>query len=1378
VNSRNTWGWSMRGILIGSILLTACEESEKLETEPLTEDGELLSDSDGDGYLSDEDCDDGDPTINPGADEICDGFDNNCDNQADEEVTETFYADSDGDGFGNEGITTESCSAPAGYATNGSDCDDTDPATYPSAEEVCDTADNNCDGDIDEGLEQSFFLDADGDGFGGGETVEDCELREGLSSISGDCDDEDASLFPLADELCDGIDNNCDGSIDEGVTTLFYADQDEDGFGDDTEMVEACEQPEGHVLSGGDCDDLESYAHPEAVELCDGIDNDCDGLEDEDDAEDTLLWYSDSDGDGHGDPAQSQSACSQPSDHVGNADDCDDDDDDIGPDSPEICNGQDDNCDGSVDEGSPSGSSAWYMDADDDGAGDPLTMVEVCDAPEGHVSDASDCDDNDDDVNPDALELCNGEDDDCDGGVDEDSIDLVAYYADADSDGFGDAASVLEACEMPAGHSLDATDCDDESSTVFPEAAELCDGIDNDCDGATDEEDAQDAAIWFSDSDADGFGDAEAPASSCSQPEGRVEDSSDCDDSVSLFFPGAVENCDGYDNDCDGDVDEDDSADAPLWYGDADGDGYGDPLSAHAACEQPSGHVEDSTDCDDGQDDTHPGATELCNGVDDDCDEVIDEESNEPALFYVDADGDGFGDSLSDEIGCSLPEGHSLQSGDCDDAEASISPAGEERCNGIDDNCDGLVDDADPLVQGGTNWSIDHDGDGHGSSSYTLESCDQPTGFVEDATDCDDLDSGVNPAASEICNGKDDNCNLLADDEDSGLDLDSALTWYLDSDGDGYGDASQPAIACMLPANHTAESQDCHDGDAEINPAAVEVCDGQDNDCNDLVDDEDGGLDEGTGDVYYVDVDGDDFGTSESHRFCVSPEGYASVEGDCDDGNADYAANCPPAIIEVLISPESPTVENDIQCLVTSEDSEGGVITVEYQWMVEGSPSETTMQLHGNAGYFAYGESVQCCATPFDGELNGDSRCGSEVLIENTPPVIESLSLLPDSANTNQDLSALAVSSDADGHDVLLSYDWYVEGELVQSGEESNLDSEHFTKHQTVLVQATPSDEIDEGEVFEASLAISNTPPEGPAVTVVWIDAGDGSEVAAPTPGEDDLYCQVDVASDPDGDTLSYEFSWTVNSVEWTGDLAETTHAGDTVSGSDVSADETWACSLTVSDDDGAVATSDASEILIEYALGEDSSNPGFSCADIQDQGASTGDGVYYIDPFESGAFEAFCEMSTDGGGWTLVEWIIEGFHTYTDEELLSALHQRDTHAKMSDSDIRTLALDGAEETMITGSGSTYVLRYSTSEWNSFSSTGWTNTVFDSKDSDGAWQNDVCNGHYNNRGFSTYSDMTGGICTVLYDGSHKYFSAYHTSLYAGGVGGEFGIYVR
>ena len=178
---------------------------------------------------------------------------------------------------------------------------------------------------------------------------------------------------------------------------------------------------------------------------------------------------------------------------------------------------------------------------------------------------------------------------------------------DADGDGFEDAT-------------WGGPDCDPTDAEVNPDAVEVCDGIDNDCSGAIDDE-ATDFGTWYADADGDGFGDADSPVSACAQPSGTVEDATDCDDSEALSYPGGSEVCDLIDNDCDGEVDEG-ASDLGTWYEDSDGDGYGDIEAPVEACTQPSGTVEETEaiDCDDTHANIYPGATEHCDDTDWDCD--------------------------------------------------------------------------------------------------------------------------------------------------------------------------------------------------------------------------------------------------------------------------------------------------------------------------------------------------------------------------------------------------------------------------------------------------------------------------------------------------------------------------------------------------------------------------------------------------------------------------------------------------------------------------------------------------------------------------------------------------------------------------------------
>jgi hypothetical protein len=196
--------------------------------------------------------------------------------------SDAFYADADGDGYGDVSHTTTACSIPSGYAVTADDCDDTNPAVHPGAAEVCDGLDNDCDDSVDVGAIDplTWYADNDADGFGDDVAIDQqCAQPSGSVDVGGDCDDTNAAVHPGAAEVCDGIDNDCDESVDTGANdATWYADNDEDGFGDDVAMDPQCAETSGSVEVGGDCDDNDPAVNPTANEICDdGLDNDCDG---------------------------------------------------------------------------------------------------------------------------------------------------------------------------------------------------------------------------------------------------------------------------------------------------------------------------------------------------------------------------------------------------------------------------------------------------------------------------------------------------------------------------------------------------------------------------------------------------------------------------------------------------------------------------------------------------------------------------------------------------------------------------------------------------------------------------------------------------------------------------------------------------------------------------------------------------------------------------------------------------------------------------------------------------------------------------------------------------------------------------------------------
>ncbi len=315
-------------------------------------------DDDNDGYFSYEDCDDGDPGIHPGTEEICDGRDNDCNGLVDDGLPiYTYYRDADGDGFGNIGIPLDTClmTSPLGFVAIDGDCDDGEPGINPAAEEICDGIDNDCDGGIDDGLTVFiYYRDADGDGFGNAGILLDTCLTvppTGFVANAGDCNDGAPGINPAAEEICDGIDNDCNGGVDDGLTVFtYYRDADGDGFGNAATTLDTClaMPPLGFVANDGDCNDEAPAINPAAGEVCDGIDNDCNGGVDDGLA--LITYYRDADVDGFGNAADSVQTCytTPPAGYVANDADCDDERGSIRPDATDIPdNGIDEDCSGS-----------------------------------------------------------------------------------------------------------------------------------------------------------------------------------------------------------------------------------------------------------------------------------------------------------------------------------------------------------------------------------------------------------------------------------------------------------------------------------------------------------------------------------------------------------------------------------------------------------------------------------------------------------------------------------------------------------------------------------------------------------------------------------------------------------------------------------------------------------------------------------------------------------------------------------------------------------------------------------------------------------------------------------------------------------------------
>ncbi len=703
--------------------------------------------------------------------------------------------------------------------------------------------------------------------------------------------------------------------------TNYYLDSDGDSFGNPNSIVQSCVAPAGYVTNDSDCDDSNASINPNTIWYAD-IDGDTFGnanatftgcvppigfILNSTDCDDNnsnvsafSTFYQDLDQDGFGNSSVEISSCGQPSGYVVNATDCNDNDNSV------------------------NALSIWYQDSDSDGFGNPVISVSNCGQPTGYVSNNTDCDDSNNQINPNATEVFDGVDNNCDLVIDE-GFTLTTYYEDLDGDSFGSSVSIQSVTNPGSGYSLVSGDCNDNNNLINPNAIEVCDGIDNNCDLSIDEN--LPTFTYYLDADNDGFGDLNFTLTNCSVPTGYSVNSLDCDDSNNQINPNATDiPANGIDEDCSG-------ADAPLVplmlgiYEFTQPSGC--PVTATAVTNQPTSatfSVFSSTgvNC--------QAAGNVFNNNDWNTSSTID--LSEYAEFSITAnecqslnlDRVAFNHRTSATGG--NPTWYLRSSLDNYTTNVGTGLSANNNNTNLDDTVNlGIAFDAVSNVTfrfyitgigttGATfrldnvslygnaialptqTYYADTDNDGFGDLANDSISCVAPIGFVSNSSDCNDQNALINPTTIWFFDADNDQIGdstvsftgctppngyvLSAGDcDDSNAQISGPITYYLDSDGDSFGVDSTSQTLCQNPGvGYVTIGGDCNDTDPAINPSAIEICDGIDNDCDGLMDD---GL---VFTMYYVDADGDGFGDEATGvESCSQPQNTITTGGDCDDTN-------------------------------------------------------------------------------------------------------------------------------------------------------------------------------------------------------------------------------------------------------------------------------------------------------------------------------------------------------------------------------------------------------------------------------------------------------------------------------------------------------------
>ena len=394
--------------------------------------------------------------------------------------------------------------------------------------------------------------------------------------------------------------------------------------------------------------------------------------------------------------------------------------------------------------------------------------------------------------------------------------------------------------------------------------------------------------------------------------------------------------------------------------------------------------------------------------------------------------------------------------------------------------------------------------------------------------------------------------------------------------------------------------------------------------------------------------------------------------------------NTAPSIDSVRIEPDDPTGYDPLYCEASGfSDVDGDDDLTSYSWY----RNDLSLGVHSQwlaAGYTEPGDIIMCRATPWDGTSTGTPRSAS-VVIRNTPPTVTGGFFSPSTIRTNSTARINAYATDADDDDVSMSYSWYVNGFPVGTDVDSLEGSVHFDKGDSITVVVTPSDPTESGEPYEfGPIEVANSAPSGLVATVSPDD---------PDEGEDALRCLIsETPEDPDGDPVSYSVEWyrrmlrTGSSrVLHTSGLYTDTILNDSVEATETAGGEEWTCELTVTDDDGGASMAEAS-VSIAGWIGRTSDLPALSCAEVLANYPDAPDGLYFLRPMDE-TFQGYCDMTTDGGGWTLVAYAPTNFGVPTEWSWGTAVNRdgcvlMSSFCRMSDDEINTI-LDLRSDTIL-----------------------------------------------------------------------------------------------